>query len=332
MIRLAQPRDAAQIAALLEECYRDSYRLKEYLDPAHVVRSMEAGRASWVVGEEAGCLVGMACMESTGPRVWEYGRGVVSCAHRSRGLLTAIGARLLHEEAPRVGARFVTASAVTNHPYAQRNTRSLGMAATGVLLGVAPADTEMDGFGRVRQPVSMVQHALKVSTDEAPRRLGLEGADLVRAQRVLAALEIESGRSPRRAPPLRWTFRHDEAFGIAHLRPALYGAVGRLTEQALGLRDTGRRLVWVDVPAEHPDVQQAADALRAWGFAFGAYLPAGGPLGEDVLRLQRVLDPAPFRREEVVVLEEHQLLLDEILCEAALGPLVPALAGARSAS
>lgn len=261
--------------------------------------------------------------------------------------MRAMAERLLGDVAPACGARWLIASPVTNHDWAQRSCRTLGFSPLGLLLGVYPASTTMDGIGRATQPVSVALRGLRLERGAArPRALGLEGEDARRAREVLAGLGVPArgGAAALDDGPLAVDLLEDPAIGLAHLRlvRASAPAAGRDADAAsrsslasppgarregveallddallgrLGL--PGRRLVWVDVPAEHAAAGDVARRLRARGFGWAAYLPGAGRDGEDVARLQRYQDGWPLCRDEVRVTDDAARLADDVLADAA---------------
>jgi hypothetical protein len=315
-IRTATPEDAPAITALVRRCYGDGYRVRAMLEPERLARTIASGAEVYALAHAGDVHVGQAGLVREGAgRRWDYCRGVVDVAHRKSGLLTALGGHLLDVVAPRAGAEVVVGIPVTSHPFTQASCRSLGMVPLGLLLGVYP-DYAAAGIGRDPQPTSIVLVGRRIGLAR-PRAVRLEGDDGVRVRAALAALEIDVVDAPRAAgAPLGWSLEEEAEIGLAHVRvgPGLRGRLADLDLEALAAAE-GRRLLWLDLPIDHPRAPALAERARAAGLGHGGLLPCSGSDGGDVLRLQRYLDPAPLAPEAVRVLPELEPLRDAVVAE-----------------
>jgi len=310
-VRLAEPRDAESLVRLIERCYQGTYIDADALDATVVAERIRAGRVVFAITESpAGEALGAGALDVVNPWTAVFGRCVVDVEHRGRGMLTAIGRLLVHQVGPERGLRYMHSSAVANHAFAQRHGVTLGGTASGLLLGRYPDETRMRGIEALPQPVSAAQLVFGHDPDPECRRLGLRGADLRRARRVLDAFEIPSlqrrGRSPGQSA---WRLEEHLAEGLAHFVPEDGG--GELDFAAC----FDARLVWVDVPSTDLDAQEQLDALRASGFCFGAYLLGMGPAGQDVVRMQRYQGATPIREGALVLVEEFGETFRDVLAD-----------------
>ncbi len=324
-VRRATPDDAAAIAGLIRDCYGSSHPVKTYVDPEALRTEMLRGDAVYVVAEEKERLVAQAALVRVGSAgLYECTRAIVAVEHRDRGHFGALASRLIERVAPEIGARYVMARAVTNHPFAQRFARSSGGVASGVLLAMIPATLTVAGFGDAGAPVTTIVHLHRIAEDLRPRRLALDGHDLERVRRIFARLSVpiltaKPGDSPSHLGVRAITY--DRSFGVAHLkigadpaRPLDGGVVEEAAREA--------RLVWADVPLEHPSAATAIEQLREAGLGFSGYIPLAGQDGEDVLRLQLVVDPEVRSSLEVVALDENRWLVGDVLAEARRVPVL----------
>jgi predicted N-acetyltransferase YhbS len=319
-IRAATAADIPSIRKLLLRSYGDTYPYPERLDAAAMRGELESGETTLAVAtDEAGEVVGHAALEQRGRAgLFEYTRAIVSPEHRGSGLLGRIGDLVLGELAPLRGVRFVSGQVVTSHLFAQRFGKSAGFVTSGLLLGCVPQTMAVAGIERPPQPISELVMLLRVGGSEPPRRLAIRGRDHERAAAVLDALSVAHGPALRRDThlPLGAHFERHRALGVVHLRFAAHAPPRRLQASfVMGLEAAGTRVLWADVPVEHPGAPAVLEQLRELGLGFAAYLPLGGPDGEDVLRYQRYLDPTPLRLSEIQVLDELRPLRDEIYAE-----------------
>jgi hypothetical protein len=319
---IATGADAPAIVGLIRECYGDTHPVPECLDAVAVARAIEEGEVFYAMARDAGgASIGQAALERLSPfGLYECGRAIVSDSQRRGGLFGALGRHILEVVAPAIGARYVVGRVVTSHLFAQKFGRAARGLTSGILLGMFPEGVSASGIAATTQPISAVVKVHRIESNPRPRNLTLEGRDGERALAFLGALGVPARRrsAPRRADPLGVSVEHDHHFGVAHLRFGISAptapAEASLLERA---RASNPRLIWADVPAEHPAAPALVARLRELGLGLGAYLPAAGVLGEDVLRLQCYLGATPLDRARIHILEEDLPLLDEVWAEAA---------------
>ncbi|MCO5172206.1 MAG: hypothetical protein M9894_38405 [Planctomycetes bacterium] len=324
-VRLATPLDAPALVALVRRCYGDAYRVGAMLDAAALAAAIAAGREVYALAfDAAGEHVGQAgLVRVAGGRRWDYCRGVVDVRHRRSGVLTQLGAFLLDEVAPALGAEVVVGIPVTSHPFTQASCRAVDMVPLGLLLGVYPG-YDAAGIGRDPQPTSIVLMGRRTAPAPA-RTVSLPDLDGARARAALAALGIDVAvaRSDRRR--LGWSARREREIGLVHVTvgPAQPAPLRALDLEGLA-REPGCRLLWLDLPIDHADSARLVARARGAGLGHAGLLPCSGDHGADVLRLQRYLDPAPLTREGVRVLPELEALRDAVVAECLGAELVPA--------
>ena len=316
-VRWATPADAPAITQLIRACYGDTYCVPEGVDPAHVARAIAAERELYLLAcEPSGRIVGQAALIEKARGAFECARVVVDVSQRQRGLMAGL-TRQLFEQAP-ARTRLLSAGAVTSHPFGQRNGEALGMTPVGLLLAQYPAWMRVAGFPPGEVATSAVLFARGTPRLRRPRRLGVLGADAAFAREVLAGLGVPLGAPPTVGGRLRWSLTRNAELGLSHLQLGRRGAVHA---PWVDLDEGPRRLQWADVPVEHPAAASWCDALRRRGFGLAAYLPLGGPVGEDVLRLQRLDDDAAGL-EELSLVPRLQPLQRLVLREQRSGARV----------
>jgi hypothetical protein len=320
-IRLATPQDAPRISDLVRRCYGETYPDPWVLDPAQVGRRLEARQIVYALAEEGGRHVAQCALWPHAPGLHECGKAVVDLEQRGRGLVAGLSSRLVDGWAPAHGVKVVIGRAVTNHLRMQDYSLGAGYTPLGLLLGLLPNTFAVAGVAPSSHPVSILLVGRRIDPAPRRRRLTLLGPDLALALRALSDLGIGAGRArrSRRRPALGLTLERAEPVHQLHLR---FGAgqpwqtlAHDLVEQEAAL---GTRLIWADVPAEHPQAPWLVDHLRRLGFGLGAYVPHGGRRGEDVTRLQCYLD-TPIPADGMLLRSEAHGLRDEVLADYRRG-------------
>lgn len=315
-VRLARPGDAAGIAGLLRERYGDRYADGSYLDATALAGRLSRGESLFAVAVREGSIVAQLAADRRSPFAWEIGRGLVQPAFRQRGLLAPLNDALEDELRRDPRARLCLGRAVTHHDYMQRHARRQGFTPLGLLLGLWPSDA-IEGAPTRPHAVSALVSG-KTLRPLRPRRLAFGGRPRARAVEALAGLGVPvSQHLMRLGPELGLELETTPALGLVHLRLVpRAGAPGAGLIDAVARAEAGARLLWADVPAEHPAAERLVPELERLGFAFGAYLPLAGPSGEDVLRLQRHEGP-PIAAHDIHVIEEAHALRAVILSDVS---------------
>jgi hypothetical protein len=314
--RLACPDDAAAIAALIRAQYGAGYADRAFTAPDELAARLADGRVSYAIALEGGRVVGQMAVERVTRHLWEIGRALVRTEARSRGLLTTLDGLLEARLRADRAARFYLGRSVTHHTLSQRHSLRHGCAPLGLLLGVWPADA-VEGAAPGQPAISALITG-KALVAARPRRLALEGRTRARALELLSGQRIAiSSHALRLGAPLRLERLDAPALGLVHLR---LGAVGRpatsIADDVARAEAEGARLLWADVPAEHPRAAAAVAALEGLGLSFGAYLPHAGARAEDVVRLQRYLG-APLDPAAIQVVDAVAPLRDALAADAA---------------
>lgn len=316
-VRLATPTDAEEIAELIAAQYGEGYADRSYVDPTSLRGKLAGGDVRFAVAVERGRVVGQMAVERCSRHLWEFARALVRPEHRSRGVLAALDAALLEQALrPDRTARFFYARSVTHHLVSQRHARRVGARAMGMLLGLWPAaaieSPPDDG------PISALVTG-RALAPMRPRRLALAGRVRERAEAVLAAHEVALSREANRLDtPLGLERQDVPALGLTHLRVGARrpSSTATLPDEVARAADAGARLLWVDVPTEHPRAAQVVEALEGLGLSFGAYFPFGGLGAEDVVRMQRYLG-RPFDPAAIQMLDEFRPVRDAVVADAA---------------
>lgn len=315
-VRLATPDDAERIAGLIVSQYGTGYAERSYVDPAALRARLGGDDVRFAVALIDGQVVGQMAVERRSRYLWEFARALVRPEHRGRHVLAALDAALLEQALlPDRTARFFFARSVTHHVVSQRHARRVGAAPLGMLLGHWPASAIESPVDDA--PVSALITG-KALAPMRPRRLAFGGAARALAERLLAAhgVGVSSG-AVRVGRRLGFERSESPALGLVHLRIGAHrpGSLALLEDEVSRGEDAGARLVWVDVPAEHPQAGALVHRLERMGFSFGAYFPFGGTSSEDVVRMQRYLG-RPFDPAGIQMLDEFRPVRDAVVAAA----------------
>lgn len=304
-LRLASPDDAPALIASITRCYGDSYLQPTALSVHGLAAELEQGQVVYALATVESNLVGQVALERLHSRgLYHHCRAVVTPEWRGRGLLRQLSALLLGEGALPEDARLVLGTSVTSHRFTQRYNLRAGFSPLGLLLGLHP-DQTLAGLETSSQAGSAVMMGLPTTTTWRPRTLALRGPALSLATLVCRRLGIPY----REAAPetlsqeALWTQWREGPGGLWHLR---YGKA----PESYGGPPADAALEWVDLPAEHSSTPALLERWEGAGLSVAAYLPLGGPSGEDVIRLQRCR--RPLQLEPIHVMEELRPLRDWI--------------------
>jgi predicted GNAT family acetyltransferase len=313
--------DAAQLTACFQRCYGDSYVAAFFYDPAAIQARARDGRLQSVVAvTNAGEIVGHMALMRRHPEALtvEAGNTVVDPRFRGHGLAGRLGAALFGA-CRDGGAIGFPHYPTTAHPIMQKLAVQGGGVETGLMLAYIPADTDYRDLGGTsasgRLAVVVVYQPLAAAPAREvflpPRFASLLGtlyarAGLARTARTPGATFVAS------ATRLRSTF--DPARGLLHVDVERGGADAgeRIREATAGAAAV---ITHVDLPLSDPATPAVVEALRADGFFFCALLPEFA--ASDVLRLQRLTDPAEPRVLPELVHAEARAILDAALADRA---------------
>lgn len=296
-VRLLRAEEAPQLVRCFERCYGDSYVADAFYDTARIRALLAAGTLRSVVATSEGeGIVGHMALTVRHPRsrTVDAGNTVVDPRYRGHHLAARMAGRLteLCREHGFVGFHHYPTTA---HPVMQKLAVSGGGIETGLMLGYIPAGTdyrELAGGASATRLAAVIVYqplaaapAREVFVPERYREVierAYELARLERTSRVCAA------SLPAMSTILESTF--DPRRGLQRITVARAGADLR-ARVGTALRGDDAELVHVDLGLDDPAVGAAVEGLRAEGFYYCGLLPEY--LEGDVLRLQRLRDPAP---------------------------------------
>jgi GNAT superfamily N-acetyltransferase len=302
-LRLASPNDAPALIASIKRCYGSSYLHPEALESADLAAELERGRLIYAMATLGSQLVGQVALERLHAQgLYHHCRAVVEPEWRGKGLLRSLSALLLGEGSLPEDARLVLGTSVTSHRYTQRYNLRAGFSPLGLLLGLHPEQT-LSGLPTSGQAGSAVLMGLPTTTRWRLRCLALRGQALALANQVCRRLGIPYREADPEAlsQDSLWTQWREGPGGLWHLR---YGQ----SPESYGGPPADAALEWVDLPAEHASTPALLERWEGAGLSVAAYLPLGGPSGEDVIRLQRCRRPLDLTAIEVM--EELRPLRD----------------------
>jgi GNAT superfamily N-acetyltransferase len=318
-IRPLAPVDAPALTACFERCYGRSYVADFFYDPDAIRARIADGRLQPVVAmNDAGEVVGHMALTRRHPDALtvEAGNTIVDPRYRSRGLAARLGAALF-EVCRAGGAIGFHHYPTTAHGIMQKLAVQGGGVETGVMLAYVPEGTDyrdLGGKAEGRLAVVTVYQPLA----PAPRRvvaLPPRFAIMLQAIYDRAAL-IRDPLTPAAladgSTALHVT--HAAQRGVVHVEvERIGGDVAERVEAAC--RDEAPVVTHVDLPLADPATPAAVEALRRRDFVFCALLPEFAR--SDVLRLQRLADPAEPRVLPDLVNAEAQAMLRAALADRA---------------
>ena len=296
-VRLLRAEDAPQLVRCFERCYGDSYVADAFYDEARIRALHAAGTLRSVVAVSEGeGIVGHMALTIRHPRsrTVDAGNTVVDPRYRGQHLAARLAGRLtqLCLEHGFVGFHHYPTTA---HPVMQKLAVQGGGIETGLMLGYIPAGTDYrelaGGASAIRLAAVIVYQPLaaaparEVFVPERYRAAIERAYELARLERTRRPC---SASLPAAATMLDSTF--DARRSLQRVNVERAGAdLREQVEMALLRHDAD--LVHVDFGLDDPAVGAAIELLRGEGFFFCGLLPEY--LEGDVLRLQRLRDPAP---------------------------------------
>jgi GNAT superfamily N-acetyltransferase len=329
-IRPLAAEDAVKLTACFERCYGPSYVNGVFYDPAAIRARLADGRLCSVVAiDDAGEIVGHMALTTPHPgaRTVELGNTIVDPRCRGQGLAPRLAGALV-ELCRRDGHVGFHHYPTTAHAIMQKLAVEGGGVETGVMLAYIPAGTDYKELSGTSDPGRLAVVVVYQPIAAAPARevcLPPRFAPMLRAIYARARLE-RSALAPAAPTTSTATRLHtigDERRSLLRIEVERIGADLRDRVRA-ATRDAPAEVTHVDLLLSDPAAPHAVEALRADDFFFCALLPEFA--ASDVLRLQRLRDPAEPRALPTLVYPDARAIL-----KAALDDREAARAGTRTA-
>jgi hypothetical protein len=289
-IRRAESSDAEAVVQCFERCYAGTYPADAFQNAAEMAALIESELLRSVVAVTSeGEVVGHMGLRMRAPDAITAvaGNSVVDPRYRGHHLAGHLGLALM-KLAVDTGLVGTHGYPTTAHPVLQKLEVAGGGFETGVLFDYIPAETQyVDIEARAgRLAVVAIYRPLSAAPS---RRLFLPAAhdEIIRAIHSRIKLERDFVTSNESPPPgaTRMTSALEERRGVLRIEVESVGA--ELGDRIAGeIKRQPASLALVDLPFEDPTIGAAVEALRPYGFFFGAILPESTARG-DVLRLQR---------------------------------------------
>jgi hypothetical protein len=310
-VRLLADADALGLRACLERCYGDGYPKRVLYRPeatAALIRSK--GYAGVVAVSEDG-IVGHIGYSRTSPDslVVEAGTTIVDPRCRGRGLMGRMSEKL-GEQMVAEGVEGVIQFPTTAHEVMQRAATISGHE-TGILLAYIPGTAFSEaGAGATPDRVA-VTVVYQGARETAEQTIFVPERYMARLEALAASLSLPRviGAGHQVATDSDLDSSCDEARSLTRIavRRAGVDLAGEVLSRSTGPA-TG--LVHVDLSMADPGICAAAEALRALGFVYGAWLP--GWRGHDVLRMQLIRTPTDRELSPSLVTGDARELLAAI--------------------
>jgi serine/threonine-protein kinase RsbW len=171
--RLAEPKDAIEIARCVYKTYGYEYPSEHVYFPERLAAMNQSGQLiSAVAVTETGEVIGHCALsrDHADDPLAEVGQAVVNPAYRNRGVLTGLDGTLLMEALRRALGAFY-AQARTLHPYSQKASLKSGFRETAILLARYPGGVLTKGIADPDAPGREAVVYAYVSLRAEPRGL-----------------------------------------------------------------------------------------------------------------------------------------------------------------
>jgi GNAT superfamily N-acetyltransferase len=318
--RRLEPGDAGGLVRCFQRCYGPSYPHGSFYDPEALARRVESGSLRSVIAvAHSGEIVGHTGLTLRDPqaRVVEAGNTIVDPDFRGSGVLRRLGAALVERCQEEGFAGFIHYP-TTAHEVMQKTSIRFGGVETGVMLAYVPAATdylEVEVRRPARRLAATVVYQPIGSLSERQVVLPERHAELL--ERLYGELRAPRTRGAAREPKGRSAIQtsHGPREGLLRLSIDAVGEdLGGLID-ALPAAQSAAPVAQADLRLDDPGVEHAVEALSGRGFLYGGLIPEFA--GCDVLRLQRLSDPAPSAFSPQLANQGARRLLDYINQERA---------------
>ena len=322
-IRLLGATEGAVMGAAIRVAYGDSYDAAWVYDAAEVSARLADGRLVSSVAEAGDgsllCHVGLS-RSSASSLVGEAGQAVTMPAARGHHLFTATK-RHLADWAFENRLFGIFSEATTAHPYSEKANVDLGAREAGFLLGWIPATVTNDAAAADRAGrISAALFYLK--TNEGHRR-PIFAPDRHREVVVgiieACGLRGTIGEAPATLAPLeesvmRTDVREDHNLAVITVEVPGADLGNRVGEARARLFDQGLDALYIDLPLERPETEDAGERLEDLGISFAGLFPNSRVKG-DVLRMQSLNNVAICAADIATVSDHGRELLDYVVAD-----------------
>lgn len=324
-LRFLRPDEGAVVTEAIETAYGRSYDAAWVYDATEVDRRLADDRLVSCVAEAADgsllCHVALS-RSSADDAVGEAGQAVTMPAARGHHLFTTTK-RHLATWATANGLLGIFSEATTAHPYSERANVDLGAHEAGFLLGWIPATVSNDAAtdeGSGRRSAALFY--LKTNTGHqravyAPDR----HRDIVRGIIEVCGIRGSVAEAPAdHSAPTRSVIatdvRHDHNLAIINVSVPGADLVSLVETERGDLFERGLDAVYVDLPLDRPETEQAGEELEEIGVSFAGVFPNQSVTG-DVLRLQS-LNEVTIAIDDIATASDHgRHLLEYVVSDLA---------------
>lgn len=295
-IRLAEPKDADNLARCFYRAYGGSYDHAWVYKPHEIGRRWsEQGMVSVVGLAPSGEVIGHLAASFTrrGARVAETGQAVVDPRYRGHHLFESMK-KWLAAWAGQEGLYGLFSEATAAHPYSQRGNLALGAHVMGFLIGYIPSSVDYKQIDQCEVPKRKTAALMYLRTGEEPKRMvHLPSVYRDIAMRIYGnsgfSRIVGTGKKSSNGDSCRAHLHRDYDHNAALLHCKSVGAdtCATIATHLEALETEAVDCIYLDLPLSNPNVFIHGAAIRRLGFVFGCILPEIRDDG-DVLRLQRL--------------------------------------------
>jgi anti-sigma regulatory factor (Ser/Thr protein kinase) len=335
-VRLMRPDETVSLARCAYRCYGYTYATDNFYFPDRVREMVKSGIMISVVAlNPQGEIVGHVAVVKETPEalIGESGQAIVDPRYRGQGFHKQIGFLLqkTNQEAGMIGTY---GEAVTVHPYSQKSALTRGYVEMGILLGYIPATMDFKKIQgevtRKRRPVLLLYKRLN---EEPLRDVYLPAhhagvlrriyensklrRNIVTGNIIMPELPEHSQLNVKVQAEINWAFLRVVEYGQDLVELVKF----RVKELCLRKLDC----IYLELPLNHPAVQQVCASMEMLGFFFGGIMPE--MQDGDVLRMQ-FFNNADLELEDVHLASEFAEELYEYVLKAS--GMTPPGAGRKS--
>ncbi len=297
----ATKEDAEDIAKLIYRSYNYSYSKEGLYFPKQNELALEHGKKFGViVRTEKGRPVGyFSVIKDPHSLVGEVAEAMVSPAHRQKGLMTRMLNELISVSKKR-GLMGLYGLALTVHNISQKVNQIFGFGSTALLVAVTKGGKYKNLTENSSQPVAIVVDFLPLSKKWSPTvflpakyRSVLE--QIYHQFDVVPALKNGSNRADNEKKKseldLKFTYRNKTATIIVRNLGSMF--ISSVKSMLRSLNEVELNAIYIDIPLEDRENDQAVEWLRKNGFIFAGLIPMKYE-EKDFLRMQKILVPVNF--------------------------------------
>lgn len=323
LIRSMNEDDAERLSRCVEDCYGDTYPIRDFYDPDKIRSLVRQGLMhSQIAVTSEGDVVGHLgiVLDDRDDVTADAVAGFVSPDYRGSDTMFRLGLGLgvVQQKLNLVGVQFY---ALMLHSITHKKALAVGGVESGMLPAHFPASTSPRGFerrgGGSRIPAVMMYVPLRSAPERTvfipERYLGVI-SDLY--GRLKYARSIKSPVRSRSRQSAAVTVSSKPGMGVVQIKVKQTGhnLLDKIEDLKPQFRKDGIGVIYVDLSLCEPASAAAAESLRSSGFFYGGVVIERG--GGDSLRMQCLMDAGIAPDNDLIVSKSGKDLLGFVMDDA----------------